>query len=195
MKPIIHITWEYPPFVVGDLSKRLSDILPKIASRYPTVLVVRGDSDGVFETDGIKIYKAGSSVRTHPHILAYAHLLNLDLVRAAANALHDNGGASLIHSHDWISSIASAYLSSYVGCPLLMSVYTTEITRSGSLRSVLSLGIFDLERHCFQRAERLFVQDTRMREHLAKEYGIDRGRVVLGNSPDTILETYRRFLG
>ncbi|MCX8181709.1 MAG: glycosyltransferase [Candidatus Methanomethyliaceae archaeon] len=194
MRPILHITWEYPPFVVGALSKYLSEIIPNIASQYTTVLVVRGDTDGVFESQGIKIYKVGSSVRTHPHILTYAHLLNLDLLRGAANALHENGGASLIHSHDWISSIASIYLSSYIGCPLFISVYTTEITRSHSLKSVLSLGIFDLERYCFQRAERVFVRDHQMRDLLVSEYGVDRGRIVLGNDPETILKTYRGIL-
>lgn len=195
MRPILHITWEYPPFVVGTLSKYLSGIIPKIASQYKTVLVVRGDTDGIFESHGIKVYKVGSSVHTHPHILSYAHLLNLDLLRGTANALHENGGASIIHSHDWISSIASVYASSYIGCPLFISVYTTEITRSGSLKSVLSLGIFDLERYCFQRAERLFVQDPHMREHLVKDYGVDRGRIVLGTDHSKILETYRGILG
>ena len=195
MKPILHITWEYPPFVVGALSKYLSEIIPAIAARYRTVLVVRGDADGMFESDGIKVYKVGSSVRTHPHILVYAHLLNLDLLRGAANALHENGGALLIHSHDWISSIASFYISSYIGCPLFISVYTTEITRSASLKSILSLAIYDLERYCFQRAERLFVKDHQMREHIVNYYGVDREKIVLSSDPRTILETYRGVVG
>jgi len=194
MKPVLHITWEYPPFVVGLLSKHLSDTLPRIASRYPTILVVRGDSDGEFGSQGIRIYKVGLSVRTHPHVLTYAHLLNMDLVRGAANALHEHGGVSLIHSHDWISSIASVHISSYIRCPLFISVYTTEISRSGSLKSILSLGIFDVERYCFERADVLFVPDSRMRVELVEEYGIDDSKIVLGTDPDTIIEAYRRFL-
>ncbi|MGC8937134.1 MAG: glycosyltransferase, partial [Candidatus Methanomethylicaceae archaeon] len=191
---LLHITWEYPPFVVGSLSRHLSELVPNLASKYPTMLVVKGDSDGFFESQGVRIYKVGASVRTSPHVLTYAHLLNMDLVRGAANALHDSGGVSLIHSHDWISSIASVHLSSYVGCPLFVSVYTTEITRSQSLRSVLSLGIFDVERYCFQRADRLLVQNSQMRDHLVKDYGVEKEKIVIGLDSNTVLEAYRGLL-
>ncbi|MGQ9759627.1 MAG: glycosyltransferase [Candidatus Methanomethylicaceae archaeon] len=195
MKPILHITWEYPPFIVGPLSTHLAETLPKIATRYPTVLVVRGDSDGSFTAEGIKVYKVAQSLHTFPHVLAYAHALNMDLIRGAARAIHENGGVSLVHSHDWISSISSLYISSFLGCPLFISVYTTELTRAQSLKSLLSLGIFDIEHHCFHRADLLIVKDTQMRDHLIENYQIARDKIALGSDAKGILEIYRRVTG
>lgn len=195
MNPILHITWEYPPFIVGPLSTQLAEMLPKLAAHYPVVLVVRGDSDGIFTSYGIKVYKVGQSLHTFPHVLAYAHSLNMDLARGAGRAIHESGGATLVHSHDWISSIASLYLSSFLKCPLLISVYTTELTRAYSLRSLLNLAIYDIERHCFNRADVLIVKDNQMRDHLVDNYQIAREKIALGKDAKSIIEIYRGVIG
>ncbi len=176
---------------MGSLSKELSEIIPKLASHHPIALVVKGDTDGTFKTGDFRIYKVGSSLRTFPHILAYAHALNMDLVRGAANVIHDYKGVSLVHSHDWISSLASLHVSSYVKCPFLISVYTTELTRSNSLRTLLGLGIFDIERFCFQRADRLIVKEDRMHDHLVNDYQIESDKICLGRDHRDILELYK----
>jgi hypothetical protein len=195
MKPFIHITWEYSPYVVGALSQELRRILPPLAKTIPLVLVVKGDVDGVSVIDGIKTYKVGQSVRTSPHVLIYSHVLNIDLVRGASIAIYDAGGASLLHTHDWLSSLAGVYLSSHFDIPLVISVYSTEITRAQAITSLLSMGIYDVERHCFQRAEALMVASEEMKHHLTKDYGVDAGKisVVKGISGD-LLEFYRRLV-
>jgi len=195
MKPVIHITWEYSPYVVGALSQELRRILPPLAKTIPLVLVVKGDADGVSVIDGIKTYKVGQSVRTSPHILIYSHVLNLDLVRGASTAVYDAGGASLLHSHDWLSSLAGVYLASHFGVPLVISVYSTEITRAHAITSLLSMGIYDIERHCFQRAEALVVASEEMKRHLTKDYGVDAGKVsVLKGTHADLLGLYRRWV-
>lgn len=195
MKPIVHITWEYSPYVVGALSQELSQILPPLAREVPLLLVVKGDTDGVSVIDGIRTYKVGQSVRSSPHVLIYSHVLNLDLVRGASNAVYEAGGASLFHSHDWLSSLAGVYLTCNFEVPLIVSVYSTEITRAHAITSLLNMGIYDVERHCFQRAEALVVANEEMKRHLTKDYGVDAAKIsVLKGTPDDLLEFYRRWV-
>ena len=195
MRPIVHITWEYSPYVVGALSQELGRVLPPLAREIPLLLVVKGDMDGVSVVDGIRTYKVGQSVRTSPHVLIYSHVLNLDLVRGASNAVYESGGASLFHSHDWLSSIAGVYLASSFKIPLIVSVYSTEITRAHAISSLLNMGIYDVERHCFHRAEALLVANEDMRRHLTEHYGVDAGKVsVLKSTPRDLLGFYRRWV-
>jgi glycogen synthase len=176
MKAVLHISWEYPPFVVGGLSQELRRILPPLAKSVPVVLVVRAGSDGNSEVDGMKVYRVAQSVFTCPHILAYAHVMNVDLLRGASRAIHELGGVSIVHCHDWISALSGIFLKTNFGMPLVISVYSTELTRSRTLSSLLSMGIFDMEKHCFQQADAL-VAARPLAGSLASDYGIEHGRI------------------
>ncbi|MEM2178289.1 MAG: glycosyltransferase [Candidatus Methanomethylicaceae archaeon] len=194
MKPIIHITWEYPPFIVGALSNFLYKIVTEIAKIYPIVVVTRGDQDGEFFSNGVKIYKIGPYSRTSPHILAFAYFLNIDLTRGASNVIHNYGGASLIHSHDWISSISAFYISKYFKCPLIISIYSTEIKRAGSLSTLLNMSIFDIEKACMERANALIVKDNEMKFHIINNYGINENKIFIAKNYKEILNVYRGFI-
>lgn len=191
MRAVMHISWEYPPWVVGGLSQELKALLPEIAKKVRTTLVVRGDRDEVSEVDGVRTFKSASSIRSSPHILAYIHALNIDLVRAASAALHEEGDVPIVHTHDWVSGLAGVYLKSCFGAPLVTSVYTTELTRSKALGSLLSMGIFDIERHCFNRADLVVVKSLEMREHLKENFGVERRRIALARNADELIEAYR----
>jgi glycosyltransferase involved in cell wall biosynthesis len=194
MKPIIHITWEYPPFSIGELSNWLYDIIPKLAKYYPLVVVTRGNEDSIIKSNNLTIYRVGSLHKTYPHVLIYAHMLNLDFVRAVSNVIHSNNGALLIHSHDWISSIAAYYVSSYLKCPFLISVYTTEIKRAGRIDSLLKMGIFDIEKKCFKNADIIIVKNEEIKKHLIIDYNIDENKIFFGRNHDEILSIYRRII-
>lgn len=190
MKPVLHITWEYPPYVVGSLSQELRKTLVPLAVEVPVNLVVRADSDDTAEMDGMKIFKVAQSIKSSPHILAYAHVLNIDLVRGACRAIHESGGVCLVHCHDWISSLSGVYISSNFCIPLVISVYSTEMTRTRGLNTLLSMGIFDLERHCLKRADAV-VADASFTESLSNDYGVDPGKIF--PSGGDLLKLYSRW--
>ncbi|MCS7098150.1 MAG: glycogen/starch synthase [Candidatus Methanomethyliaceae archaeon] len=194
MKPILHITWEYPPFVVGALSNFLHKLIPKLAQKYPLILVIRGDFDEKYSSEGVTIYKVGPYARIAPHILSFAYMLSIDLTRGASNAIHDHGGVSLIHSHDWISSISALYLSHFFKSPLVISVYSTEVKRAGSISTLLNMGIFDLEKKCFEKADIIIVENYDMRMHLVRDYEINNNKIFLARNAEEIINVYRRML-
>ncbi|MBC7127642.1 MAG: glycosyltransferase family 4 protein [Candidatus Methanosuratincola petrocarbonis] len=193
MKQVMHISWEYPPWVVGELSQELKSLLPEIAKRVRTILVVRGDRDWVTEADGIRIFECASSIRSSPHILAYIHALNIDLLRGASKAIHEGGDVPVVHTHDWVSGLAGVYLKACFGAPLVASVYTTELTRSKALGSLLNMGIFDIERYYFNRSDLVVIKSLEMKEHLEENYGLESGKIALARSADELMEAYRRL--
>ena len=195
MKPIINITWEYPPWVVGDLSNRLQSLISPLARIMPLILVVRADTDGISIIDNMKIYQVGTSIRTSPHVLAFSHVLNMDLLRGASNAVYDVGGASILHTHDWISSLAGCCLSAYFGIPLMISIYSTEKSRTSTPNSLLRMGIFDTEKYCFQYADLLTAFNDEMKEQICRDYGIKKENVfVLRKGSLDLKKIYERWL-
>lgn len=195
MKPIINITWEYPPWVVGSLSQELKRILPQAAKSFPISLVVKGDGDSVTELDGMKVYTVGLSVKHSPHVLPYSHVLNVDLLRGACSAFHSEGGAQLVHTHDWISSLAGLYLSMNTGVPLVVSVYSTEVQRAGGLHSLMSMGIFDIERLCLSKARWVIAANEIAALRLTKEYAVPQSKLVVSKSTGGLAAFYKQTQG
>lgn len=193
MSTVLHLSWEYPPWVVGDLSRRLKAILPPLDALVPLTLVVRADRDETVQMDGMRIHKVGTSVRASPNFIAFSQALNIELTRGGSDAIHGDPGIRLIHTHDWISSIAGAYLSSHFRLPLIASVYSTELTRARSPYSVVSRGIFDLERYCFQKAAALVVETEGMKSHLSEQYK-PAGKVEVCGTPEKIHALYGEWL-
>lgn len=191
MRAAMHISWEYPPFVVGGLSYELKGLLPKLAKRMKITLVTRGERDEVEDRDGMRTYRFASSVRSAPHILAYIHALNIDLVRGASAAIHDSGDLPIVHTHDWVSSLAGAYIKAAFGTQLVTSVYTTELTRGGALKSLLGMGIFDVEKRCFERSDLVVVKTQEMRDHLIRNYSVSGNKIAVAREVEDLLECYR----
>lgn len=193
-KYVLNLSWEYPPWVVGELSYRLKAVLPTIAKRIPLALVVRGDYDSVSEIDGMKLYVVAQSIRASPQVLSQCHTLNIDLIRGASRAIHEIGKPALINTHDWVSSIAGVYLNAHFGIPLAVSVYSTETMRSQEPKSLLSIGIFDLERHCFRAASCLIAEGPQVERSLINDYGIEGAKIAASLGAGSTEEVYRRFL-
>ena len=173
------------------MAQELRDLLVPLAKEVPLCLVQRAGSDETVEQDGMKVYRTAQSVRSSPHVLAYAHLLNVDLVRGATKAIHEAGGVSLVHCHDWISSLAGVHLSSNFRIPLVISLYSTELSRSHSLGTLLSMGIFDLERHCLRNADAV-VADPALNDSLVRDYSLELGKIFPRGSE--LMELYSRWL-
>jgi glycogen(starch) synthase len=194
MSAIIHLSWEYPPYTVGDLSRRLKALLPSLNRLVPTVLVVRAERDETTQIDGMKVYKIGTTVRAYPNFIAFCHAINVDLTRGGSDAIYGNPGIALIHTHDWVSSIAGVYLASNFRLPLIISIYSTEVTRARPPLNVLNRGIHDLERHCFHRAQALIAETAEMKRHLAEQYKLPLDAEVC-QTPEEVYGVYRRWLG
>lgn len=177
------------------MSQELKRTLPPAAKSVPISLVVKGETDSILDMDGMKVYTVGQSVRHSPHVLPYSHALNVDLLRGACSAFHSEGGAQMVHTHDWISSLAGLYLSTNKGVPLAISVYSTEVQRAGGLHSLMSMGIFDVERLCLSKARWVITANEVAALRLAKEYAIPQSKLIVSKSMGGLAAFYRHAQG
>lgn len=76
----------------------------------------------------------------------------------------------VIHCHDWLTFKAGILAKEMTGKPLVLHVHTTELDRSCGGRNE---GAYNIERECFEKADRIIAVSNYTKSKIVEGYGID----------------------
>jgi glycosyltransferase involved in cell wall biosynthesis len=158
---VLHLTWEYPPYIVGGLGRHVAELLPALAGQGIRVSAVAprlrdGAPDEV--VDGVTVRRVAVPGPPGADFPAYVARVAPALVEAA-RALHaEQGPFDLIHAHDWLATEAAATLKHEWRVPLIATIHATERGRGrGGLHGDAARRINDLEWRLTYEAWRVIV--------------------------------------
>ena len=141
------LTWEYPPRIIGGISRHVEGLSMALASRGHEVHVITLDFPGApkEETRG-SLYVHRVSVETpapsfHAWVLLFNHLFE----KRAGQLAHEFGPPGVVHSHDWLTVPCGVDLKHLLRVPMVMTFHSTEASRSGNSRSPESAMVEGLE--------------------------------------------------
>ncbi|PYI57526.1 glycosyltransferase family 4 protein [Paenibacillus flagellatus] len=196
---VVMLASEFPPLVVGGLSRAVCGLAFHLAAAGHTVHVVTRRSDGAAAYarigDRLHVHRvaAPSPVRSGG-LWDEVASLNVRLARRASRLL-DAGAirADVVHAHDWLVAGAAIELSRRHGAPLAATIHATEPGRRfGRLTAELHRRIAAEERRLCGAAGRVIVCSGAMRDEVAALYGVPFGRIatipngVLGQPPNRL---------
>lgn len=135
MRPlsIAMLSWEYPPAVVGGLSRHVDHLSHALASLGHDVTVYsRGHPDAPSEEndDGVRVVR----VDEYPPRIAFEDIVpwvlgfNVALLHRAEADLRGTA-PDLVHAHDWLVAYAAAALKDLHSLPLTATIHATEYGR------------------------------------------------------------------
>ena len=153
---VIMLSWEYPPKIVGGLSRHVYDLSHALAASGVKVDVITADHPDApaEEIDGnLSIYRM--NVPTSDDFVHWVHNLNAQTEKKVAELLDpkpSNNGKSkkkaaetiappseptVIHAHDWLSEFAGKALKHKYRLPLVATIHATEHGRNHGIHSDL----------------------------------------------------------
>lgn len=130
---IAMLSWEYPPAVVGGLSRHVDHLSHALAALGHDVTVyTRGHPDASPEEDdrGVRVVR----VDEYPPRIAFDDLVpwvlafNLSLLHHVEGDLR-SAPPGILHAHDWLVAYAAAALKDLHAVPLVATVHATEYGR------------------------------------------------------------------
>jgi len=144
---ILMLSWEYPPRIIGGLSRHVYDLSKALARLGTDVSVITCGTEGVPSEEhfeNLHIYRVPEKMIDTPNFISWTYFLNLSMITKAIN-LHKEKNFDIIHTHDWLTAFAGYTLKHSLKKPLIATIHATEFGRNQ--------GIYTEEQRFIQNTE------------------------------------------
>ncbi|MDZ5470992.1 glycosyltransferase (plasmid) [Bacillus sp. 31A1R] len=178
---ILMLTWEYPPNIVGGLSRHvhgLSKALSNLGYEIHIITTQVNDLPNYEEDHGVHVYRVKPLNEKDPDFLSWVGGLNLSMVEKAMELLvtHD---FKMIHAHDWLVGAAGLTIKEEMNLPLLATIHATEHGRNDGIYTEMQKFIHNKERSLINGADKVIICSEFMREELMKVFRVSEDKLAM----------------
>lgn len=172
---ILMLTWEYPPRIVGGISRVVHDLSHKLVKAGNEVTVVtykEGDSPAFENDKGVKVYRV-ENYMIHPNNFTdWIMQLNFNLTSKASQIINDQGKFDCIHAHDWLVAYSAKTLKDAFQIPIVSTIHATEAGRNSGIHDDVQRYINDTEWLLTYESTEVIVNSNYMKCELQRLFGL-----------------------
>ncbi|MEM1509821.1 MAG: glycosyltransferase family 4 protein [Thermofilaceae archaeon] len=182
---VVHVSWEWPPHVIGGLGRAVTSIARRMARRVNVYILTIGLPGHVFdETENkLRVLRVDPFLLRSTGLVSWVYAFNMLMI---AKALTSIPRPDIIHVHDWLGAPAGVSLKHILRIPLIATMHATEYGRSrGRIWSPMQHQIHYWEWRLTYEAWRVFVCSKSMRDEVTAAFSLPSDKVsVLPNGID-----------
>lgn len=184
---ILMLSWEYPPNVVGGLSRHVYNLSVHLAKMGCDVHVITAGNNELqhFELiNGVKVHRVIPINNQDPNFLSWIGGLNLAMA-FKAEKLAEETRFNLIHAHDWLVGVAAIAIKDLISIPLLSTIHATEHGRNNGIYTEIQKFIHSKEQQLITASNQIIVCSDYMKIHLSTVFEVARNTIaVIPNGVD-----------
>ena len=172
---ILMLTWEYPPRVVGGISRVVYDLSHRLIKdgHEVTVVTYRDGEVPYYEDDkGVKVYRVDNYMIQPNNFIDWILQLNFNMVERASQIIAEQGKFDVIHAHDWLVANAAKTLKHSFDIPIVATIHATEAGRNSGIREPNQKYINDTEWMLTYEANEVIVNSNYMKCELQRNFGL-----------------------
>ncbi|MDY7221938.1 1,4-alpha-glucan branching protein domain-containing protein [Halalkalibacterium halodurans] len=165
---ILMLSWEYPPHVVGGLSRHVDALSQALAKKGHEIHVVTAAMDGApeYKKNGdVHIHRVSGLQPEREPFLDWVASLNLAMFEHVKK-LYRFRPFDIIHAHDWLVSGAALALKHLFQTSLMATIHATEHGRNQGIHTELQQAIHEQEMKLVTEADQIIVCSQFMKEHV-----------------------------
>ena len=155
---ILMLTWEYPPRVVGGISRVVYDLSHRLIKdgHEVTVVTYREGETPYFEDDkGVKVYRVDNYMITKVNQI-----------------IAEQGNFDVIHAHDWLVANAAKSIKNSYNIPIVATIHATESGRNSGIHDETQRYINDTEWMLTYEATEVIVNSNYMKGEIQRLFGL-----------------------
>jgi glycosyltransferase involved in cell wall biosynthesis len=144
---ILMLSWEYPPRIVGGISRVVHDLAQTMAKKGHEVHVVTcsENNEPEFEKDKkVFVHRVHTYSINTTNFVDWVMQLNFSLLEKATK-LASEEKFDIIHAHDWVVAYAAKTLKQAFSIPLISTIHATEHGRNQGLHNDMQRYISSVE--------------------------------------------------
>lgn len=145
---VLMLSWEYPPMMVGGLSRHVFDLTRYMVQLGLEVHVLTSHVEGfpAYEVNqGVHVHRLRTFQSREVDFMGWVFQLNLAMIDYAKHLIKNFGPFELIHAHDWLVCQAAKTLKHQFQLPLVSTIHATEHGRNQGIYSDIQRKIHHLE--------------------------------------------------
>ena len=172
---ILMLTWEYPPRVVGGISRAVYDLSRTLLKDGHDVSVVtyRDGNSPYFENDkGVKVYRVDNYMINPNNFIDWIMQLNFAMIAKANEIMLKEGNFDVIHAHDWLVANAAKTLKESYNIPIVATIHATEAGRNSGIHDEQQRYINDTEWMLTYEASEVIVNSKYMKSEIQRLFGL-----------------------
>ena len=172
---ILMLTWEYPPRVVGGISRVVYDLSHRLIKdgHEVTVVTYRDGEVTYYEDDkGVKVYRVDNYMIQPNNFIDWILQLNFNMVERASQIIAEQGKFDVIHAHDWLVANAAKTLKHSFDIPIVATIHATEAGRNSGIREPNQKYINDTEWMLTYEANEVIVNSNYMKSEVQRLFGL-----------------------
>jgi len=183
------LSWEYPPRIIGGLSRVVAELSKQMSRSGWDVHVVTADHPGTLEhetIDSVHVHRVKTQTDSTPDFLTWVNRLNFGMLQYAIQ-LQAKEPFSIVHAHDWMVADAGWVIKSGFGVPLIATMHATEAGRMHGIHTDLQRYIHQVEWRLTFESWEVIVNSHHMHAELMRLFGIPADKLVVipnGTDPD-----------
>ena len=173
---ILMLTWEYPPRVVGGISKVVYDLSHKMVKEGNEVTVVTykdGDNVKYYENDkGVEVYRVDNYMIRANNFIDWIMQLNFNMITKVNEIINKNGKFDVIHAHDWLVAYSAKSIKDSYNIPLISTIHATESGRNSGIHDETQRYINDSEWMLTYESSEVIVNSNYMKNEVQSLFGL-----------------------
>ena len=166
---ILVLSWEFPPRIVGGISRHVGELYPELVKLGHSVHLITpefGEAPLYEEVEGIKIHRI--PVAQSNDFFGWIVNMNESMGRQGGKLITEEGSFDLIHAHDWLVGDAAIALKHSFKIPLIATIHATESGRHNGIHNHTQSYIHHKEKELTFEAWRVIVCTNYMRQEVER---------------------------
>ena len=172
---ILMLTWEYPPRVVGGISRVVYDLSRTLLKDGHDVTVVTykdGDAPYFEDDKGVKVYRVDNYMINPNNFIDWILQLNFAMVAKVNEIIAKEGNFDVIHAHDWLVANAAKTIKASYNIPIVSTIHATEAGRNSGIHDETQRYINDTEWMLTYESSEVIVNSNYMKGELQRLFGL-----------------------
>lgn len=159
------LSWEYPPRIVGGISRVVHDLAQKLGEQGNEVHIVTCSEAGAPDEE-IDKYVYVHRVKTYEietvNFVDWVLQLNYALIEKSIQLVNSGKRFDIIHAHDWIVAFSARVIKNSFTIPLVSTIHATESGRNCGIHNDIQRYIHNVEWYLTYESWRVVVNSIYM---------------------------------
>jgi len=194
---ILMLSWEYPPRIVGGISRVVYSLAQKLGEFGNDVHVVTCREGNQVEEEidkYVHVHRVNICEIDSSTFISWVHQMNFSFLEKSVKLINEKDGFDIVHAHDWLTAFAARSLKNIYMIPLISTIHATEAGRNHGIRNDIQRYINSVEWWLTYESWRVIVNSRFMKEEVKNNFQLpeDKIKVIPNGINSDKFKNYQR---